>query len=258
MIEMKKSVIRVLAFAAALLALPLFCLTASSAKLPSPARDFYVYDEANVLRLSTEDHIITVNEELYARCGAQIVIVCVKTTGDADIADYAYRLFNKWAIGSDKENNGVLVLMSVEENDYYALQGKGLENLLSSGTLKVMLDKYLEPYFAVGDYDGGALAIFDSLVRFIEEIYPAEETVYSSTTEIELSDEDDLFDLIDEFPENVFSLLEGVSIFGLMGSIISAVMSFIFDHLFLVIVILIVIAILRKKRRRGGGGSSRG
>lgn len=144
---------------------------AAVAKLPSPSRYFYVYDEPNVLTLTTEDHIIRVNETLYDACGAQIVVACVSTTGDEDIADYAVKLFNKWKIGSSDQNNGVLVLLSVDEDDYYALQGKGLENLLSSGTIKLMLDQYLEPYFAAGDYDGGARSIFDALAKFVSEIY---------------------------------------------------------------------------------------
>lgn len=144
---------------------------AAMAKLPSPSKYFYVYDEPNVLTLTTEDHIIRANETLYDACGAQIVVACVSTTGDEDIADYARKLFNKWKIGSSDENNGVLVLLSVDEEDYYALQGKGLENLLSSGTIKVMLDQYLEPYFAAGDYDGGVRSVFDALVKFVSEIY---------------------------------------------------------------------------------------
>ena len=59
------------------------------ARIPSPNRYFYVYDEPSVLSLTTEDHIITQNEKLYAACGAQIVIACVNTTGDTDIADFA-------------------------------------------------------------------------------------------------------------------------------------------------------------------------
>ena len=95
----------------------------------------------------------------------------MKTTGNHDIKDYAYAVFNKWKIGSADKNNGVLILLSVEEDDYWVLQGKGLETLLPSGTLKLMLDDYLEPYFAKKQYDEGVRALFDALIKQYEQIY---------------------------------------------------------------------------------------
>ena len=250
--------------------------SAAFAKIPSPSRYFYVYDEANVLSLTTEDHIITVNDSLSVQCGSQIVVACVNTTGNSDIADYAFKLFNKWEIGDKEKKNGVLVLLAIDDGDYYALQGKGLENLLSSGTLKLLLDQYLEPSFSKGAYDEGVLSIFDELVRFISQIYSVSVGQSSSapaapvlpTTEFfsvepdENEDEDEDFDV---------DLFEGS--FEALGTIGSSIASFFSElHLFQgvgqflkklslrkIILIIIVILLLRSligKRRHSGGGSS--
>ena len=223
---------------------------AAFAKLPEPTNSYYVYDEPLVLSLATEEHIVSVNEKLNVLCGAQIVIACVNTTGDEDIADYTYRLFNKWKIGSEEENNGVLVVMSILEDDYYALQGKGLEDLLSSGTLKLMLDESLEPYFARGDYDGGAMAIFDSLADFIEQIYSltpdqiAYAVVPSSTLTVPGTAE--------YTPQTDDELFEDFSLFGIIGQFVRAIIAVI--RFVLTSVVVIVVLQLLKRRRRGYGG----
>ena len=220
-----------LALALCVLLIPVLNATAAT-KIPSPSRYFYVYDGPSVLSLTTEDHIVEVNKRLYDACGAQIVIACVETTGDMEIADYAEKMFNQWKIGSREEKNGVLVLMSVAEENYYAVQGKGLENLLSSGTLKLMLDEYLEPHFAAKDYDAGALAIFDALAAFIVEIYPgaAEQsgiiTTQQDVVSVDNDDEDFFgigFDLDELFEEQIPSMLNDITLHGAVGSVFRAV-----------------------------------
>ena len=220
-------------------------------RLPDPTNSFYVYDEPSVLSLATEEHIVSVNEKLNELCGAQIVIACVNTTGDEDIADYAYRLFNKWEIGSEEHNNGVLVLMSIQEDDYYALQGTGLEDLLSSGTLKLMLDESLEPYFAAGNYDAGATAIFDRIVTFVEDLYSLtpeqvdNAVVSSSTVTVPAAEQNTL-------PFN-YDDSEDFSMFGMTNQFIHAFGS-LFRFLITVAFVIFVIRLLTRRRRGGRGG----
>lgn len=147
------------------------------ADVVSPGDDFYYLDEADVLTEATEGEIFFSNQLLDKACGAQIVIVVVDTTGNMAIDDYAYELFNEWGIGDNKEQNGFLLLMAIEDEDYYALAGTGLDFKFSSGTIGSYLDKYLEPYFADGDYDDGARAFFEAAFARISEAYGANVSV---------------------------------------------------------------------------------
>ena len=142
-----------------------------SAGVPDAPDGFYVLDEADVLSAETESYIRALNASLNAQCGAQLVVVCVNTTGTTDIADYAEALFNKWKIGDSKKNNGVLLLLSIGEKDYWAVQGKGLEELLPSGTLKLTLNRSLEADFAAGQYEAGVRSVFDDLISQLARIY---------------------------------------------------------------------------------------
>ena len=142
-----------------------------SSRIPDPSDVFYVLDTAGVISPETRNHIVSRNDALFAMTGAQIVIACVPSTEGMDISDYATQMFNKWGIGSAEKNNGVLILLSISDDDYWILQGKGLEDLLSTGTLKLMKDADLEPHFAAKEYDAGARAMFDSVCAYLASVY---------------------------------------------------------------------------------------
>ena len=150
-------------------------LTAASAlaapKVVQPTKDFYVNDSANVLSDEVEGLIVLNNDKLYAACGAQIVFVTVPTTGTASIEDYAYTLFNSWGIGSSDKNNGILLLMAIDDDDYWLMQGKGLQDYITSGDLDDMLLNDLEPDFAAKDYSAGAEKLFTALFERVVQIY---------------------------------------------------------------------------------------
>ena len=150
---------------AALWAAPVTCL----AGIPEPADYFYVADYADVLTDKTETEILSDSEYLDNQCGAQIVVATVNFTDGMDMEDYAYRMYTDWAIGNSA-GQGLLLLLSIGDDNYWVTQGKGLENQLSAGTLKTILDTYMEPSFAEKDYDKGVLLTYDQLYREVASI----------------------------------------------------------------------------------------
>jgi len=151
--------------------LMVFGFTASAVDVINASSEFYVNDQSGILSDDNRAHILSTAAELDDLTGAQICVVTVDFLGGADIADYAYALFNDWGIGSATENNGVLLLVTIGEENYYLLQGKGLENVLSSGKLQTILDEDMEPDFAVGSYDAGIRKTYDSILNVLCEYY---------------------------------------------------------------------------------------
>lgn len=125
------------------LVLVLVAVPAFAVALPD-APTGYVYDGANVLSSSTESYIERTGSALAEACGAEVVVATVDFTDGEDIADYAYDLFNKWGIGDKKANNGLLILLSIGAEDYYAEPGVGLTDVFTGGVLDAMLYDYLE------------------------------------------------------------------------------------------------------------------
>lgn len=210
------------------------------ASIPDAPDSFYAADFANVLNTDTEDYIIEQNGILEKFCGAQIVVVTTNFLDGMDIEDYAYKLFNDWGIGDEDENNGVLLLLVTGEENYWCMQGKGLEKVLTSGDIDEILYDNLEEDFADENYNAGVLKTFDVLYDTVYEYY--------SGTASDSNDDAD------------FSL-DGGKIFGILVKILIAVI--------VIVVILIIISSFsggsgggygsggtRRKRRPSGGGGT--
>lgn len=157
------------------------CRSVKLTSVPKPLDGFYSGDFAGVISSETEHHICSYADALEQLTGSQIVIVTVSGLDGIAIDRYASDIFNSWGIGSSKENNGVLLLMDVAEEQYWIIQGSGLEEYLSSAVLKSMLNDFLEPYFANGDYDGGAKNMFDALYSKLCSYYSVVPQIESSS-----------------------------------------------------------------------------
>lgn len=145
--------------------------TAFAASVPDPTSYFYVNDYVGVLSGDTKSDIVSKNDGLYNATGAQIVVAVVQDTGGVSMEQYAYDMANAWGIGSAEKNNGVLLLLSVGDDDYQCIQGSGLETLLPTSTLSRILQEDLEPDFADKNYDAGVKKTFASLYDAVSSIY---------------------------------------------------------------------------------------
>ena len=140
---------------------------------------YFVTDSAKVLDAATEEYIVSKNQVLNETSGASIVIVTVPLL-NADIADYAYTVFNEWELGDAEVNNGILLLISTGDQDYYCMVGRGLESLLTSDQLSDYLYEYLEPDFASGNIQSGVRKVFDALYQRCVHLYNVDENAQTN------------------------------------------------------------------------------
>ena len=150
--------------------LTLSCAQAAM-RVVSPGADAYYLDTANVLSEKTEGEIYFLNKRLEDACGGQIAVVALDSIGGANTYDYAYELINKWKIGSAEEKNGFVLLMAIEEDDFYALAGDGLQGVFSASQIKMLTDRYLEADFAAKRYDQGARKFFEAVFKRYVDYY---------------------------------------------------------------------------------------
>ncbi len=143
-------------------------------KLPEPSKYFYVYDEANIVDNHLKDYIISINEQLYNKTGAQIVVATLNSLNGSSEQEIAVQLFRKWGIGSKEKNNGVLMLIAPNEKRLWIEVGYGLEGALPDGKVGEIRDKYIFPYFKEGDYNTGILKGFDAILTVIAKEYNIE------------------------------------------------------------------------------------
>lgn len=143
----------------------------AAAKTPKRPENQYVLDSADVLSSAVEKHIISGNERLFREYGAEVVVVTVDFLDGEAIDDYAVSLFDDWGIGSRERNNGILLVMAVGEDNYYALSGSGIDDYFDGAMFRALLDDYLEDDFAAGDYGAGAKSFFDAAAAELDSYY---------------------------------------------------------------------------------------
>ena len=140
-------------------------------KYPSPTREFFVNDFADVLDLSTEKRIISLGKQLEDKTGAQIVLVTIESLGEKDIDDYATELFRKWGIGQKDEDNGILILNAVQDRMLRIEVGYGLEGAVPDIRTAQIRKDYMNPYLSKGDYNGGLYNGYAMLVQDVAKEY---------------------------------------------------------------------------------------
>lgn len=130
--------------------------------------DKYVKDAAGILSESTKQTIIDLNEVLEEDYGgAQLVVATVKSLDGEHIRIYSKQFFKLNEIGSKKNQNGMLLLVSVEDKDYYAMYGNGLSDMLA-GDVAVVLDGYMKDDFLGGNYDSAVAKTVPELAKVLK------------------------------------------------------------------------------------------
>ncbi|GAV22762.1 TPM domain-containing protein [Carboxydothermus pertinax] len=139
--------------------------------VPKPQKDIYVADYAGVLSAATREEILKVNRVLYAKSGAQIVVVTVNSLEGLPIEEYALAVLRQWGVGSSEKNNGVVILVAIQDRKARIEVGYGLEGAIPDGKAGRILRESMLPYFSQGDYDKGILLGFRRVVAEVAKEY---------------------------------------------------------------------------------------
>lgn len=146
-------------------------------KLPEPSREFYVNDFANLINEEAENNILKVNLNYEnTKEKPQIVVATVPNLQGLDENKYAVELFEKWKIGNKEYNNGILVLLSLEERRIKIEVGYGLEGAVTDSIAGKILDNSID-YLSEGDYSTGLESIFYELAQRVNEEYGYDEDI---------------------------------------------------------------------------------
>ena len=97
----------------------------------------------------------------------QITVVIVPSLDGMDIVDAATELGRSWQVGQAKKNNGVVMLISVEEKNrkMSIAPGYGLEGVLPDVTCKQIIDDIIIPKFKGDDYYRGIDEGTDAIIQ---------------------------------------------------------------------------------------------
>lgn len=139
--------------------------------LVEPTPEFYINDYANILSEETENYILNKSVALEKATSAQVVVVTVPNLEGQTIEEYATDLFRSYGIGNAEENNGLLLLLALEEREFRVEVGYGLEGVLPDGLTGRYQDQYIIPYLSENRWDEGIKNGYNAFVQKICEYY---------------------------------------------------------------------------------------
>ncbi|HYC82988.1 MAG TPA: TPM domain-containing protein, partial [Candidatus Paceibacterota bacterium] len=124
----------------------------------------YVSDFAGILKAEDRASMEAKLESFEASTGNEIAVVTVTSLGGDTIENYAVELFEEWGIGKEREDNGVLMLVALEEREMRIEVGYGLEGALTDAQSYWIINNELKPAFQRGDYAAGINAGVDKVI----------------------------------------------------------------------------------------------
>jgi len=131
----------------------------------------YVNDFAGILGASTVSKIEALCRQLAEKTTAQVALVTVATTKPLTIEEYAVKLFEKWGIGLKGKDNGILILVSVNDRKVRIETGYGLEGALPDAVCSQIIYQVILPAFREGNYDKGLLSATITVAQLISKEY---------------------------------------------------------------------------------------
>lgn len=146
------------ALAALLLLWLLAAPAARAADRPFPAPRGYLSDFAGIVDAASADSITALARELETKTGAEIAVVTLHDLGGDTIDPVATALFAQWGIGKKGKDEGVLVLLALEERKVKIETGYGVEGILPDGKCGAIIRRVMGPDLSADRFGVGLLA----------------------------------------------------------------------------------------------------
>ncbi|MBO1516591.1 MULTISPECIES: TPM domain-containing protein [Psychrobacter] len=122
-----------------------------------------VVDQANILNPQEKQRLEAQLKSIYQQGLAQAAVVIVPTTNGLPIFDYALQVAEKWQLGDQDIDDGLLMVVAVNDRNMYVLTGYGLEGVLPDAAVNRIIREDITPLFKQNNYGAGILAGVDAL-----------------------------------------------------------------------------------------------
>ncbi|MCM2325687.1 MAG: TPM domain-containing protein [Candidatus Woesearchaeota archaeon] len=116
--------------------------------------EYFINDYSGLLTDEQIAEIEPVLKEIYDSKKAEYAVVIVDTLDGEDIEGYAYKLA-EGNLGDKEKNNGLLLLIALDDRQYRFEVGRGLEPELPDMVVSRIGRYYIEPSFKEGNYAKG-------------------------------------------------------------------------------------------------------
>ncbi len=139
---------------------------ASPDSLPKPTG--YLSDFAHVVSPEDQNKLEQFCGRVERELGVQFALVTVDSVNGQPIEDFGIQLARKWGVGDKKSNQGVLLLLAIQDRKNDIETGRGIEPYLGDGFSGSIL-RSLRPDLRNGDYGAALLTGAHAMARQIAQ-----------------------------------------------------------------------------------------
>ena len=125
-----------------------------------------VIDQVNLLAVQTKSQLEQSLYQFQKSQKIQIQIFVTSSLNNEAIESVAIQIFDKWKLGDEKLDTGLLFLIAPNEKKLRIEVGQGLEGVIPDITAKRIIADIVTPYFKQGAFDQGVLEGVSSLQHF--------------------------------------------------------------------------------------------
>lgn len=115
----------------------------------------HVSDFANILSGQSRMRLESIGLELRQKTGVQIALVAIPSVQPYSIEQYATKLFETWGIGRKGKDNGILLLVALNDQQVRIEVGYGLEGIITDAVSRRIIERSILPAFRQGAYAEG-------------------------------------------------------------------------------------------------------
>ncbi|MEQ1585285.1 MAG: TPM domain-containing protein, partial [Cyclobacteriaceae bacterium] len=144
-----------------------------------------VHDDAQALKQETIDKLEKQLELYEDSTSNQIAVLIISSLDGETIEEYSLRVAEKWELGQKDKDNGVLLLVAVDDHKMRIEVGSGLEGVLTDALSSRIIRNEMAPAFRRADFDSGVTAGIDGIIAAIGGEYTANDS--SEITELSLT-----------------------------------------------------------------------
>lgn len=130
-----------------------------------------VHDDAGVLSQQTISYLEQSLREFEDSTSNQLAILIVPSLEGETIDQFGIRVADAWKLGTAGNDNGVILLVALQERKMRIEVGQGLEGPLPDAICNRIIRNEMAPSFRRQDYDGGVMASIDAIRKAIKGEY---------------------------------------------------------------------------------------
>jgi uncharacterized protein len=149
-----------------------------------PALTGPVVDKARIIAQKDQIYLEDLIRRLNAQGVAQLQVLTVRSLQGVTIEQASIRVVEHWQLGSKKSDNGLLLMVALDERKVRIEVGQGLEGTVPDIYAKRIIEDQILPLFRQGLFSFGVVRGVENLVRLIApEFVPAQSEASNNVAE---------------------------------------------------------------------------